>query len=158
MKNSKNTARGVAKSLFIVCFLSINAMAFGQDTLKAGKPVDLGTPHDFSLKNKWYYFNLADTISVKVIDHLPLPASFGLLSGSMAIAETQRGEIIRIIDPSNGSSYRRGQMIKVAPASKPSFGSTGPLIVPESPVANKAGSSSFDLAVQKTTWGSLITN
>jgi hypothetical protein len=159
MKNSKSAAACAAKKLFVFSFLFINAMVFGQDTLKASKPIDIGSPVDLSLKNKWYYFKLNDTISVKVIDHLPLPSSFGLSSGSLTIVETQRGDIIRIIDPVNEPShYRKGQLIKVAPASKPSFDLAAALVLPQDPAANKKGLSSFDLAVQKTTWGSLLIN
>jgi hypothetical protein len=158
MTISDRSARMAAKTLLLFSFLLINAKAFSQDTLKAGKPLDVGTPADFSLKNKWYYFKLSDTISVKVIAHLPLPASFGLKSGSLTIAETQRGDIIRIIDPANEPNhYRQGQLIKVAPANKPSFDLAVALVLPQDPI-NKNGLSSFDLAVQKTTWGSLITN
>ncbi len=158
MKNSKSTARGVAKSLFIISFLFINAMAFGQDTLKAGVPLDFGKPYDFSLKNKWYYFKLNDTLTVKVVDHLRLPISLGFTEGSVTIVETQKGDVIRIIDPKNNfNSYRKGQTIKVAPANKPSTSSVSFALI-ENPDAKKAGSSGFDLAVQKTTWGSLLTN
>ncbi len=156
MKTSMYSANALAKSIFLFSFLVLNATAFSQDTLKARATVEASVSNHVS-NNMWYYFKLSDTIAVKVIDHLPVPASLGLRSGSMTIVETQRGEVIRIIDPVNDANhYKRGQTIKVAPASKPSFDLSTAVSVNDN--TGRPTRNSFDLGVRKTTWGNIVTN
>lgn len=160
MTHSTHSATGIVKFLFIACFLFINVLAFGQDTLKAGKPVDLGKPTDFGYKHKWQYFKLEDTLVAKVIQHLPAPAYCGILAtASITIVETQKGDIIRILDMCNVSNqYKAAQKIKIVPASKPSFGLATAVTLKENPKTKKLEPSDFDLSVLKTTWGSLLVN
>ena len=156
MKTSIHSANALAKSIFLFSFFLLTARAFSQDTLKARATIEASVSNHIN-NNMWYYFKLSDTIAVKVIDHLPVPSSLGLRSGSMTIVETQRGEVIRIIDPVHDSNhYRRGQTIKVAPANKPTAEFTTAVSVNEN--TDRPTRSSFDLGVRKTTWGSILTN
>lgn len=162
MRTSHRSSLTVTKTLFIFNFLLITAMAFAQDTLKAGKPIDIGKPNECSYRNKWQYFKLQDTLTVKVIDHLPAPAFCGILAtASITIVETLRGDTYRIIDMCNVSDkYKKGQTIKVAPADKPPFGLATAFTLKENPKTKKIEllPSEYDLAVLKTTWGSLLAN
>lgn len=144
--------------IFILWFLLNSVAAFSQDTLKTIKRSDLGEPHDFSYKKRWDYFKLADTIVVTIIDHLPAPAACGVLAtASMTIVKTEKGDTIRIIDMCNISDkYRKGQIVKVAPADKPPFGLTTAFTLTENPKTKKFEPSTFDLIVLKTTWGDLL--
>jgi len=144
-----------ARTTFILCFLLISGTAFSQDTLNTIKRFEYVEPHDFSYEKEWDYFILEDTIVVKIIDHLSAPSACGVYAtASMSIAQTEMGDTIRIIEMCNVSDkYKKGHMMKVAPADKPLFGLITPFTLIENPKTKKFEPSTFDLTVLKTTWG-----
>ncbi|ASS49332.1 MAG: hypothetical protein A3D31_03590 [Candidatus Fluviicola riflensis] len=148
----------MTKSILLSCFLLTGSSVFSQDTIKTLKKSDLEKPNDFSSEKKWGYFQLETMITVKIIEHLPAFAECGVLAtASMTIAETEKGDTIRILDLCNTLDiYKPGQIINVSPADKPPFGVSTPFTLKENPVTKELEPSEFDVKVVKTAWGNLL--
>ena len=134
----------MTKSIFLLSLLLISSTAFSQDTVTTILQPD---------KEKWEYFQLEETITVKIIDHLPAFAACGVLAtASMTIAQTENGDTIRILDLCNTSDiYKTGQTINVSPADKPPFGVSTPFTLTENPETKEFEPSGFDRTVVRTT-------
>ena len=112
---------------------------------------------DFGFRDKWQYFNLQDTISAKIINHLPSAAHCGTLAfASVTLAETEKGDTIRILDLCNiNKNYLVNQIVKISPAEKPNFNVSLPYTMAKNSISKKFEPISTDLKILKTTYGNL---
>ena len=147
----------MTKSTFLLFLLLITANAFSQDTIKTLKKSDL-EPNQFNDQRKWEYFQLEDTIVVKIIDHIPAFAFCGVLAtASMSIVETEIGDTIRVLNLCNTLDiYKKGQTLKIIPEDKPPFGVSLPLTFKQNTQTKEFEYTGFDITVVKTAWGSLL--
>lgn len=74
-----------------------------------------------SIREKWKYFKMKDTIEVKIIKHFPAIGFCGIgATASMTIVETKKGDTIRVIDLCNVlDNYKINQIIRIFPEEKP---------------------------------------
>jgi hypothetical protein len=145
------------KKSILLFLLLITANAFSQDTIKTLKKSDL-EPNQFNDQRKWEYFQLEDTIVVKIIDHKPAFAFCGILAtASMSIVETEKGDTIRVIDLCNTLDiYKKGQTLKVIPEDKPTFGVSLPFTFGQNTETTEFEYTGFDITVVRTTFGGLL--
>jgi len=106
---------------------------------------------------KWSYFNLADTIELKVIHHIPatMKCEGGVETYSITIGTIQSGDTIRVLELCNASKdFNKGDKVLVIPGMKPE----GYYIHPGVFVQGYVGPlrpSDDDTLVLKTTYGTL---
>lgn len=110
-----------------------------------------------NIETNWVYFVLKDTLIAKVIEHNPASVDCGILAtSSITVVVTNIRNTIRIIDLCNTSdNYKKDQIVKVLPATKPNFSVLKPYNWKLNPQTNKFELFGYDLSVLKTTWGEL---
>jgi hypothetical protein len=114
---------------------------------------------DYSYQKNWKYFNLQDTINIKVIDHIPAEAFCGLIAtASITIGETDKKDTIRIINLCNMDIYKKDKKIRFIPAKTPQFKVSLPFSKNFNYKTQKLDATIFDLNILKTTYGYCIRN
>ena len=148
--------------IFLVFLLCLKTQGQNKDSLRNNYTNE---PHDFSFVDKWKYFKLKRTITIKIIHHTPPLSACGvLMTASSTIALTEKGDTIRILDLCNIRSYKTGQIIKVNPFNynpKCDYNKKKncwiiPFTLIENPLTGKFEPTQFDLTIKKTTYGTLI--
>lgn len=111
------------------------------------------------IQEKWDYISFSDTLSGKIIHHLPAMFFCGTAAtASMTIVELSNGELMRVLDLCNLSNhYKLDQSIKFTYRQKPPFAVVLPFKfekkgnskIPES------ASKDYDLKVRTTTYANI---
>lgn len=76
----------------------------------------------------WVYFDLKDSITLKVITHRLAPFSCGIFAtAASTVGTTATGDTIRVLELCNlHNDFKKGEMVKVIPHKKPDFGVSFP--------------------------------
>lgn len=101
----------------------------------------------------WQFFNLENTIEVKVVDHI----KNDILCGTGAVASVtfvidEKGKTFRVLDLCNLSDYKKGEFIKLIPTEKPDFIVSLPYRVFLNPKTNKRERFELDKNTLNTTY------
>lgn len=124
--------------------------------LAACKTARYTTNHTFNFdyRHNWKYFDLQDTITIKIISHLPAGVFCGTAAfASVSLAETSIGDTIRIISLCNMANYAKDQVLVVKPGERPNFFVNLPYTIIENPKTKKLEPISTDLTILRTTYG-----
>lgn len=101
----------------------------------------------------WQFFNLENTIEVKVVDHIKNDAFCGTGAvASVTFVIDEQGEIFRVLDLCNLSDYKKGEFIKLIPSEKPDFHVSLPYRVFLNPKTNKRERFELDKNTLNTTY------
>ncbi len=142
-------------SILLIFSLQIIYSSEANGQIKKISESDLPEPHDFSYMDKWVEFELGDTIDIVMLEHFRPEIYCGVVAvASITYGITTNQDTIRIKDLCNMKVYHKGDRIKVAPTSKPTFSVTTPMTFDLE--TRKHTPSELDLTVLKTTWGTLV--
>lgn len=106
-----------------------------------------------SYDSSWIFFNLENTIDVKVIDHLKNQVHCGTVAvASVSLVIDEKGEIFRVLDLCNLSDYKKDELIRLNPTDKPDFNVSLPYRVFLNPQTNKRERFELDKNTLNTTY------
>lgn len=130
--------------------VEVKIPAGGQETIKM--PFD--SLNGFI--DKWDYFDLSDSVYLKVISHNLASVDCGTLAtASLTIGTIENGDTIRVLELCNTKKdFRPNEIVKVIPANKPEFHVTHPRVFIQS-IQGQLKPDPFDIDVLKTTYGRL---
>ena len=144
------------KNLLILIIFALSIPLYAQKIKEyhIDIPTDSLWKNRFGYYDKWVYFELSNSITGKIINHQPADFGCGIwATASVTIVLTDKSDTIRVVDMCNMLRYKVGQIIKVIPRKKPSFGLYLPL-----PLFKEGYplSSIYDLTILRTTWGEIV--
>jgi len=113
--------------------------------------------YDQNYQDKWTYFELEDTLEVKIWDHTGGGGCGTRAFASLTLVITADNDTIRILDLCNTSDdYEPGEIISVTPAKKPSFQVTLPAFFVEDTVSGEIRNTPSDIQILRTAYGKLL--
>ena len=106
--------------------------------------------------DNWEYFDLDDTIKLKVISHYLATVDCGILAtASLTIGTSESGEAIRVLELCNTKKdFTPNEIIKVIPAKKPPFQVMHTRVFIQG-TQGHITPDNFDISTLKTTYGTL---
>lgn len=137
----------MTRILFTITLCIVFQQGFGQEIT-----------NNFGYQNKWEYFVLDDTISGTIIEYNRAAVDCGVLAtASVTIIQTTDQDTIRVISLCNTSDrFKTGQIIRISPATRPSFGVTLPFKLTKIEKTEQWETNFYDLQIFRTTYGGLL--
>lgn len=103
--------------------------------------------------SSWYFFNLEDTINVKILNHLKNEFFCGIVTlASVSIVVDDKGNVFRVLDLCNMSDYAVNENIRLIPAEKPNFHVNLPYRFYINPITKKREQYEIDKKTLNTTY------
>lgn len=115
-------------------------------------------PED-DFESKWIYFDLQETIKIKIIHHITASVDCGTLAtASITIGTTQSGDTIRVLELCNTKKdFKKDDIVIVIPAKKPNFQVIHTRVFVQG-TQGQLKPDPYDTQVLKTTYGTLQNN
>ena len=108
---------------------------------------------------KWIYFDLQETIRLKIIQHITASVDCGTLAtASITIGTTQTGDTVRVLELCNTKKdFKKDDLVIVIPAKKPDFQVTHTRVFVQG-TPGQLKPDTYDTQVLRTTYGILPNN
>lgn len=108
------------------------------------------------LLDKWQYFDLADTINLKIISHYLASSPCGTrATASMTIGTIENGDTIRVLELCNiKKNFNPNEIVKVIPARRPDFQVMHTRVFTQT-TQGQLKPDDFDINILKTTYGKI---
>ena len=137
------------KKTILLIFLLNCGTGISQNEFPRGQKNESFSSYD---KN-WEFFELDETIEVRILMHLPSSGLCGTLAfASVSIVQTKDEKTFRILDLCNTTEISKNKIVKIVPTKKPKFSVMLPSRTFINPKTGKIEQYELDKKTLKTTY------